>query len=129
VSSQPRPPHGTAPCTPRPTERRAAAAPPSRLLDGVLFVIANRGQSLFTDRDLRGPLPLIANRGQSLFTDRDLRGPLPVIANHGQSLFTDRDLRGPLPLIVNHGQSLFTRFGRGPHLAHHAQEFMTATST
>ncbi len=80
------PPHGPAPGTPRPTERRAAAAPPSRLRDRALFVIGNRGQSLFTDRDLRGPLPLIANRGQCWFT----------------------------------------RFGRGPH---HAQEFMTATST
>ena len=71
-------------------------------------MIANRGQSLFTDRDLRGPLPLIANRDQSLFTDRDLRGPLPLIANRGQSLFTDRDLLAPLPLITNRGQSLFT---------------------
>jgi hypothetical protein len=49
-----------------------------------------------------------------------------VIANHGQSLFTDRDLRGSLPVIANRGQSLFTRFRRGPH---HAQEFITATST
>jgi hypothetical protein len=34
---------------------------------------------------LRGPLPLIANRGQSLFTDRDLRGPLPLITNQSKT--------------------------------------------
>jgi hypothetical protein len=27
----------------------------------------------FTDRDLRGPVPLIANRGQCMFNDSDLR--------------------------------------------------------
>jgi hypothetical protein len=49
------------------------------------YVIANRGQSLLTDRDFRGPLPLIANRGQSLFTDCNLRGPLPLIANQSKT--------------------------------------------